>query len=135
MVTKNNVSKQQATILYYKLILLKKRIEQFVNIRRELIFRAKVYRRMDLYDNISLKFINNRPELRFRVNRRSIRKKLFRKIRKQVNQKKVIKQSQQHMKSQQILKSELQSNNLKDYDSELDDSGSASINPNNQMSS
>lgn len=48
-------------------------MEEFLAIRKELVIRKKIYRNVILHDNLVFKMINNKPELRYRVNRLSIR--------------------------------------------------------------
>ena len=70
---------------YVRSIMIKKKIEQFLGIKRELLFRARNYRYISLTDNISFKFINQRPEIRYRVGRRSLRKKMYKQIKEEKN--------------------------------------------------
>ena len=54
-----------------------------MGIKRELLFRARNFRHIPLNDNISFKFINQRPEIRYRVDRRSMRKKMYKQIKEE----------------------------------------------------
>lgn len=46
---------------------------EYLSVRKEVVVRKKLYRNVILYDNKFLRIINNKPEIRWRVNRSSIR--------------------------------------------------------------
>ena len=73
-----------AKVFQLKNVIAKRKLQQLVNIRRELLMSSQNNRQIPLQDNLTLKFINQRPEIRFRVYRRSARKNLRAKIRQEV---------------------------------------------------
>ena len=58
-------------------------IQEFLAIRKELIVRKKINRNIKMHNNRFFKIINKKPEIRYRVNRRSIRKLIEKMISKE----------------------------------------------------
>ena len=51
----------------------KLRMQEFLAIRKEMVIRKKIHRNVILNDNLFFRMVNNKPEIRYRVNRLGIR--------------------------------------------------------------
>lgn len=62
----------------------RRKLAQFKLILKELLVRGKNYRFLPLHNSLKLKFVNSKPEIRFRVSRPCVRKVIRRMIKQQL---------------------------------------------------
>ena len=72
----------------FELFAAKWNLHQLQMMMNELVLRAKAHRTISLYDHKSIKIINEKPEIRFRVARKSIRNNFRKQIKMKMQEQK-----------------------------------------------